>query len=242
MPYELSRFTLSEMIGLGASLRTLGANGTSLEEVAQRIARFMCEELRDGDRSACVLARCYITHPYGRLPADLQTFAAGLPLGQPPTGQTSCLTLVGTWGDEAAWRSRQGSTGHKAIPLASEAIVNGLPMVAQLTRSLGLEAQEVVRPDPLLLLERERKGFNVFHVPDAADSPFIPAQEGFVKKYGVRSVIGFGFLIPPTGLFAVIMFTRVRVPPHVAELFKTLALSVKLAILPYAAKPLLAGA
>jgi hypothetical protein len=61
-------------------------------------------------------------------------------------------------------------------------------------------------------------------------SPYVPAQREFVIPYGVKSVVGFGGLLPTGDLFAVILFTRVDVPRESAELFKTLALSTKLAM------------
>jgi hypothetical protein len=43
-----------------------------------------------------------------------------------------------------------------------------------------------------------------------------------------------GGLLPSGEFFAVILFSRVVISPEVASLFRTLALSVKLAFLPYA--------
>ncbi len=56
--------------------------------------------------------------------------------------------------------------------------------------------------------------------------------------FGVRSVLGFGGVLPRGELFAVIVFARIPLPPETAEMFKPLALSVKLAILPFANGPL----
>jgi len=51
--------------------------------------------------------------------------------------------------------------------------------------------------------------------------------------FGIRSVIGFGGMLPSGNLFAVILFTKVPIPRETADLFRPLALSVKLAILPF---------
>jgi hypothetical protein len=85
-----------------------------------------------------------------------------------------------------------------------------------------------------MLLDSAQHTFNVFHVADAAGSPHIPAQQEFVIPHGVRSVLGFGGLLPPGELFATILFTKARVPREVAERFRTLALNVKVALLPFA--------
>jgi hypothetical protein len=110
-------------------------------------------------------------------------------------------------------------------------------MVARLHGSLGLEARQLVHPDPGFLLEKDRAGFNVFHVEQALGSPFIPAQDSFVVPFAVQSVVGFGFVIPPTHVFSTILFSRQHIAPATAGLFKTLALSLKLALLPLVRKP-----
>jgi hypothetical protein len=71
------------------------------------------------------------------------------------------------------------------------------------------------------------KRHGVFHVEDALGSPYIPAQEEFVVPYGIRSVLGFGGLLFNGDLFAVILFSTVRVPATAADRFRTLALDVK---------------
>jgi hypothetical protein len=67
----------------------------------------------------------------------------------------------------------------------------------------------------------------VFHVENAVGSPYIPAQQEFVEKFGIRSVLGFGGVIGTGELFAVILFSTVHVSTNAAERFRTLALDVK---------------
>lgn len=104
-------------------------------------------------------------------------------------------------------------------------------MVAQLVRQLGLEVSSVVEPDPAVIVDLMQKTFNIFYVPEAPNSPHIPAQEDFVAPYKVKSALGFGGLIPSGDLFAVVVFSRVPIRPETAELFKPLALSAKLALI-----------
>ena len=61
--------------------------------------------------------------------------------------------------------------------------------------------------EPDLVLELEQKNYNVFFVEDAIGSPYIPAQDDFVVPYGVRSVLGFGGLMPSGQVFAALLFT-----------------------------------
>lgn len=237
--HDVTRFGLSEMVLVGADLRRLGERSSSLEDIAQRTTRYFVEHLRagDADESACVLARFYKTEAYAALPAELREAARAAVPEVEPGPNTTCLTLLGTYGDRPEWRSRRSSAHHRAIPLASQQVLDGLPMVAELTRSLGLDGRSVIDRDSQLLLEKDREGFNVFHVRGARGSRFVPAQDAFVQPFGVESVIGFGFAMPPADIAAVILFTRVVIDDDTAQLFKTLALSLKLAVLPHAARP-----
>ncbi len=234
--FDLSQFGLSEAMLVGATLRRLGKGSASLEAASQRIAQFFCDQFTDGatGKSSFVLARCYETFSLRALPSDVARFARSIFPNQSLDDGTQCLTLLGTFGDERSWQDRKSSHGHQAIPLANDKTLTALPMVARLTEALGLHAAEMVRPDPAFLIEKDREGFNVFHVEEALGSPYIPAQERFVQGFGVRSVVGFGFVMPPAHVFATILFARQHISAETAELFKTLALSLKLALLPLA--------
>jgi hypothetical protein len=50
-----------------------------------------------------------------------------------------------------------------------------------------------------------------------------------VKRYGIKSVLGFGGMLATGDLFAVILFATVHVSAAVADRFKTIALDVKAA-------------
>lgn len=231
--YDLSKFTLADMSTLSAELRGLGTTATSLEGAATQIVRHLYSTLGDGaQKPGIALARFYKTVPFGGLDAELQQFGRQLMAAHTLTPTTQCLTLLGTHGAQPEWCSRQTSRGHKSIPLPSEKVVLEIPMIAQLVRQLGLTAGDVVSPRRDLVVDAEQTSYNVFHVPEAAGSPYIPAQD-FVRAEGVRSVLGFGGLLPAgNGLFAVILFSRVAIPKETAQMFRTASLSVKMAVLP----------
>lgn len=65
----------------------------------------------------------------------------------------------------------------------------------------------------------------------------MPAQKDFVVPYGIVSVLGFGGFLPDGNLFAVIIFARVPTSPSVAEMFRTVALNLKLGLLALSDKP-----
>jgi hypothetical protein len=109
-------------------------------------------------------------------------------------------------------------------------------MIARLIVQMGLTVQAVVQPESGFLLDLETQTFNVFHVEDAVGSEFVPAQEAFVLPYRVWSVVGFGGLLPSGEFFAVVLFSKVHISRETAQLFRTLALSMKLALLPFAGR------
>jgi signal transduction histidine kinase len=233
--FDLTTFTLEEMTTCGSVLRKLGEGATSMEEVAGRTVRYLYDHFVDpqsGERS-CVLVRLFKTHPYHQLPAPLSRCIQAI-LGRVPTDPAlKCLTLLATAGVRPAWNDRQRSVGYQAWPLTGLDLHVQYPMFAQLIKQFGLDLDTVVQPDPTLLLDLEHKTFNVFHVADAAGSPYIPAQANFVIPLGVRSVLGFGGILPTGDLFTVILFAKVHIPRETAEAFKTLALNVKMALLPF---------
>jgi len=233
--YDIQNFGLTDMIQLGSVLRKLGGNAETMEEVANRIVRQLHDEITYGQpaEKACVLARVFKTHPYGELAPELQTCARAALGETPPTAEMRCLVLLATAGARPEWNSRQQSAGHKAIPLPTMTAVEKLPMIAQLVSQLGFDVNALLDSGSKVVLDLEHSDFNVFHVAEAAGSPHVPAQEEFVLRYGVRSVLGFGGLLPPRDLFAVILFSKASIPRETAELFKTLALSAKLALVPF---------
>ena len=78
-----------------------------------------------------------------------------------------------------------------------------------------------------------QKTYNVFYIPEALGSPHIPAQDEFVRRYEVRSVLGFGGVLPDGNLYAYIMFCRTFLSREIAEMWKTIATSTKLAMIPH---------
>jgi hypothetical protein len=234
--YELENLSLRQMTTCGTALRTLHQEATSLPDVCERMVRHLYENLRAGDERACVMVRAYRTVNAASLDREQLDFARAAG-GASMAPDTKCLTLMASAGDEPAWNDVRQSAGHRAIPLLSPEAVDRLPMVAQLVRQLGLEVDQLLESDPAVIMDMQQQTFNVFHVQDAAGSPFIPAQAGFVDRYGIRSVLGFGSLLPTGDLFAIILFSRAPITRETAQLFRPLALAAKLSILPFESGP-----
>ena len=233
--YDLTRFTMAEMTRCGAALRDIGEGAQSMEEVADRIVSHlhsnMCDEVSSEPGTA--LGRLFKTHPYDELSSDLQEFALEVLGRQPDDPSMKCLTLLATRGTQEGWNSRHTSKGHKAIPLISGEMANAFPMISNLVQQFGLEASDLLNPEPHMLVDMEQEAYNVFFEPSALGSDFIVAQEEFVIPQKIESCLGFGGMLPSGNLFAVIIFSTVPVSPHVASMFRTIALSVKLALLPF---------
>jgi hypothetical protein len=240
MPYNLSRFGFGDMMDCRGRIRDLFADDPpTLEAAAERTVEFFRRELVDEHgQPACALGRFFKTHPFRDLPEDLQTVGRAASPEAASIPDLRCLTLVATRGDEEDWNSRLTSRGHRAIPLMSVEMVQQAPMIAQLITQLGLPIANVVRPSRALLLDQEQTTHNVFFVPRALGSPHIVAQEEFVVRYGIQSVLGFGGLLASGDLFAVILFSKVPISPDTADQFRVVGLNLKIAILPFARKTL----
>ena len=238
--HKLSTFSLHDMMDLRGQLRSLlESEASTIEEAASRAVGLFRSELLDGEgRPAFALARVYKTHRFLELDEELQAYARMLEPAADSLPDLRCLVLLATAGDEPAWNDRRLSSGHRAIPLSSEAAVEKAPMIASLIKQLDLDVATVLRPGRDLFLDAGETNHNVFYVPEALGSPFIVAQEEFVKPYAIRSVIGFGGMVATGDLFAGVLFSKVHVPADVADLFRVLGLNFKLAMLPVARKPL----
>ncbi|MBW4565745.1 MAG: HAMP domain-containing histidine kinase [Mojavia pulchra JT2-VF2] len=233
--YDLQNFTLRNMSECGLALRNLGNQANSMEEVSNHIINYLYTHLIDkktGEKS-CVLARFFKTHSYGGLTPDLQEYADSLLGNYVPEDTLKCLTLLASAGELPEWNSRHKSSGHKAIPLVNEDAIASIPMIYKLIQQLGLNLSNVVQPDPNLLTDLEQRMYNVFYVPDALGSPYIPSQTSFVIPFNIKSVVGFGGLLPSGNMFVILMFLKVAVPRMSVDLLRPLALNVKMAILPF---------
>ncbi len=234
-PCDLTNFTMRNMTECGKILRTTGKVAKTMEEVANRIVRHLYDCLTDGQtgKRACSLVRFFKTHDYEKLDDELRGFSRSMLGNSPVLPGMKCLTLLATRGENPEWNSRTASKDHKAIPLPSEEAVHQAPMISNLIKQLGLNVGVIINPDPRVLLEIEQRTYNVFYVSEALGSPYIPAQEKFVIPYGIKSVLGFGGVLPSGDIFAVIMFLKVPVSKETADFFKTLSLNVKMALLPF---------
>lgn len=213
-------------------LRDRARGAATHEEAARRIVHYFYDALRDestGGRE-CVLVRFYRTVPFSALGPELQSFARDLLVGHDERPDLRCLTLLATAGVLPQWNDRRQSRHHQTIPLPAVDVVERAPMVAALIRDLGVDIETLVAPAAGDRNAPRTKTYEVFHVEQARGSPVIPDQAEFVVRHGIESVLGFG---GHTGdeLFAIVVFSAVRISPDVAARFRTLALDVRSALL-----------
>lgn len=242
--HDLGQFSLGDMIECGRAVRCLAQASDSMESAALLLVDHFYKSLADRNSGLknCALVRCFKTHRFQELPPRLQAKARTLLVTQNHSGldEVPCLTLLASAGDLPAWNDPAGSSSHAVIPLESVEVVERAPMIAQLIRQMGLDIGAVMYPDEKLLIEADERAYGVFHIENAVDNPSIPAQD-FVHRYGIKSALGFGGLLPSGDLFAMIMFSRISISREIAALFRTVALSVKLALLPFTRGPIFAS-
>lgn len=236
--YDLTQFAEHELSDLRTSLLTaFERKATCLEDAANAVVdafqTVLCDPITG--TSTCALVRCYITQRYDKLAPHLQQLADQR-LEHANRAAIKYLVLLASRGDRAEWNDRTRSTAHQLIPLFSIDMVTQSPMIARMIKQFGFKLDALVAADVVELSMIANRTHNVFYVPVAVGSPYIPAQQEFVHAYSIKSVVGMGGILPYGHMFAVILFTKVAVPAHVIQLFATLATDIKTTFVPYSDK------
>lgn len=235
--HRLDQLSVDDLFTCSQVFREVAAGAETMEDAAQGVTDYLHRNLLDADGApAAPLVRLYKTHRFRDLEPGLQEFAEQAAAAEELRPETRCLTLLGTSGTEADWNDRRSSRGHRAIPLTSTDVVSRSPMIAALITQLGVDIGTVVAPGDAMTIELHHRAYDLFFVPDAEGSPMVPAQEGFVRPYGIHSVVGSGGMLPSGDLFALILFTTQRLDEGTADLFRTMALSVKATIVKFTFK------
>ena len=234
--YHLRSFHLRHMTACGAVLRRLGTGAISIQEVAHRLVRHLYTSftMDQTGEPACALIRLFKTTPYGLLTPDLQALADRKLQPQQPSPSLPCLTLLASAGLHPGWNDPALSSRFRVLPLNGPEVLERLPMFHQLFNQLGFTLPHASTSNENVLLDPGEHGFNVFHIPEAPGSPHVPEQEEFVRKYGIRSVLGFGAPLPNGEMFATILFSKDYISDDTAQLFKPLALCAQIALAPFA--------
>jgi signal transduction histidine kinase len=226
---SLTALSLVDVVRCIAQVRELAAIAASIEHFAQGLMECCQHTFRVPNASdpEIVLGRCFVACPFRELSDEVQ---AWLQQGEdrindPSTGL--CLSLVGSAGLVAGWNDPTMSSRYRAIPMDSKQFAVRFPMFAEVFRQIGISVEDRRFGAGVMNIGAVGGGCNVFHVPLAIGSPFIPAQNDFVRPYGIRSVVGFGGWYGQGQYFLVVMFSRVSIPTESVELLRLLALAVR---------------
>jgi len=257
VPTDLQYLDSNGVDALQDGLSNVGKGAKSRQDAAERIVSYLYENFRDlkTGEPACALIRCFQTCSYAQLPLHYRDAADHLLEHIASHPKMRCLSLLATRGGRQVWNDVATSLGHLCIPLPSVDAVKRAPMISRLLQEIGVSIEQMVTlpDDAEFLVDRHRRvadsggyaaahlgdesgnDLNIFHVERAGDSPYIPAQDDFVKPYGVRSVIGMGGLLPDGNLFVVILFSRVDIRREVAKRFRELAPGIRKMLLSFGA-------
>lgn len=227
--FDVRTFSLAEMFSCSAELRALGEDSSDGDDAAKRVVSYLFEQLQHSNTGGpeCVLVRLFRAQALSALDEKDAAIVARV-LGPDADPETPCLSLRATRGVKREWNDPALSRKHGLIPIQSMSSSSEMPMVTRLVSELGLLTPS---SKPLTTPDERDPFFNVFHVEEARGSPLVPDQSDFVEPYGVESVLGFGGAVPPSRMFAVVLFTNIAIPKATADLFRALAPSVGLALL-----------
>lgn len=232
---KISTISSTQLIALQKRIGSIAKDVDTLEQAAQNYMKILFEELKE----SIVLIRLFATVQFSHLPSFNQKFVSELAhlknIDDELDSETLVLSLFGTQGRESAWNDRTKSAAHIGIPLVSKAFVESIPMLCRLLQQLGIGLDWVDSNDKTYLVRTVGSISGVFRVADAGkdkDSQgrmIIPAQD-FVRKYGVKTVFGFGggYLGSPT-FFTTIIFTNEVIPESTVQHFMVQANKFKTA-------------
>lgn len=180
----------------------------TFEEAAQIVVNTIYDEFRQSNGDPLfALVRIFRFGEGKDLSNELKARAA--------TDSRFWLSLMGTTGIEANWRDRKLSQGHRVIP-ADSAVT---PMLQQAFSQIGLAFGEQVSAGGLQIHSAGTPTAGYFFVPEALGSQYIPAQDDFVKPYGIQSVIGIGSTLLNNSSCMCICFSTAPISAADAEKF-----------------------
>ena len=241
MPYDLANLKLKRYDPVWRQPASVwGRRSLNGRGGPERCGSFVSDLMdQSSGTKACVLVRFYVTTQYACLGPQLRAFGAKLMEGQQLAPTTRCLTLLATIGDRPEWNCRRSSRGHQTIPASQRS--------GCCHDSDGIPANHTVR------LERRQPGC-ARRVAGAGGPPTdlwrllcsrgerkpIHSRAGRIcdPLPGVRSVLGFGGLLPSGDAYAALLFAKVTIPRAAADMFRNAAMNLKLALLPSLDQPI----
>ena len=181
----------------------------TLEDAAQELVAAFQQKFDE----SVVIARAFVTVPYGSLPPENKEFVQKLAGSADLKPATPVLSLIGTYGQESDWRDRRKSKGHVGIPMISSSFVEAIPMISRLLKELGVPMTWVDSHDTEIIVKTMDPSGGLFFVDDAAEATDhqgrkIIAAQDFVSSYSVKSVFGTGGVYPGGQIVVIVAFCR----------------------------------
>ena len=192
----------------------------TLEDAAQELVATLQQKFDE----SVVIARAFVTVPYGSLPPENKEFVQKLAGSADLKPATPVLSLIGTYGQESDWRDRRKSKGHVGIPMISSSFVEAIPMISRLLKELGVPMTWVDSHDTEIIVKTMDPSGGLFFVDDAAEATDhqgrkIIAAQDFVSAYSVKSVFGTGGVYPGGQIVVIVVFCRDAFTKAAAERF-----------------------
>jgi hypothetical protein len=233
----LAHATEEDLIDLGRRIERECRGFSSHEQVSQTIAESLYHEFRTGDEHELALVRIYRLTPVKSLPPELRA--------QVSDDEQYVMALTGTYGMLESWCDRRTSVNHKVISIKQIAVRSLIPMFEEvLVNGMKVDFQRLYETGDIVA---STKGFaGQFYVPDVSQSPHhIPAQEEFVKPYGIQSEVGFGGLIGDgpnsVSLYTLFAFSRFPISTEAATHFFALRPHLGTALATHSGQTIFAG-
>ncbi|WP_017302819.1 sensor histidine kinase [Spirulina subsalsa] len=222
------------MSTLGLALRQCGGGVDSMEEVSQALVDCLALNLgvSQGQSSVCEWVQFWKTHLYGDLTSDLQTSLETEELGAEGGGvstltlrsNTPCLILLSS-------TQTPGNEGKRAIALHPDS-PSAPPWFtlleeAHLPRHLFLTSEI---PESQALSPQHNP---VFQLGQESLKAIVAAGCSGETLVGVQAIVGLWGVLPSGSCFVTLLGLRNALAPEMLELFRPLALNIKVAILPF---------
>ena len=183
----------------------------NFEQAAQAACEQIYNEFKEDGDSIFALVRIFRLSNSDTLPPEEDSTMAG----------GHWLTLMGTYGDEPEWCNRMKSQGHRVIPAGAF----GTPMLKAVFEQTNLDVKSLEEGEdiePTIIMDGSQLT-KFFHVEDAKNSPYIVAQDEFVKPYNIKSVVGIGSAFVSNSLYVCIGFSKITLDKEMAENFASLS-------------------
>jgi hypothetical protein len=222
---QISKMNEDQHRNLGREIQLAARGKRTLEEAARAYTSLLFAELKE----SVLLTRLFATTQNCDLPSARAQFVHALSESAGVSGAvndgTLVLNLLGTAGEEPDWMEPMKSKGHVGIPLVSSAFVGSIPMMSRLLHQLGAGIDWIDQKDTSMVARALGMMGGVFFVEDAetevdSQGRKVIAAQDFVKRYGVKSVFGFGGGYAGTQTFLVVInFLRDKIDKQTAERF-----------------------